>query len=156
MVHHPWIDLYRARRSMRVLHTAPLEGAPGACAGAGAGAGAAGSGGAAAPLQEPGAGLRPIITTAGPAAPAAAAAKRAAKEQLHMMLHSAASSPCLGNLAAVRGHPAAAAGPAAAPTITALGHLSRLASPAARLVERAAAGAAPVPVRPLHPTPMQE
>jgi hypothetical protein len=148
MVHHPWIELYRARRSMRVLHTAPLPDGVGADAVAAAAAAAVS---AAAPpaLQVPGAGLRPIITTPGPRAPklapAAAARPKGGQEDpmarvdegLHPMLHSAASSPCLGAPAVVRGQVAAAAaagaadGPAGAPKITALGQLSRLAAPAA-------------------------
>lgn len=144
MVHHPWIELFRARRSMRVLTTQP----------------AAPAGAAAAPAAAPCA--APPSPGAAPASARALgeAAPKAPKALLHALtqkqlgavtplqrvedmlscddaVRSAASSPCLGArplpVAAGVGTGGAAAGLGA---ITAIGQLSRMADAAAAAAQQ--------------------
>lgn len=169
MVHHSWIEMFRARRSMRLLQAFP-QAPPGTpCS-------PAGHQDAAASSPAPPAALEASSPTA---AQQKADLKKALKfsatqkqighltslQRVEAMLAdesqmspvtnginsgvqlSAASSPCLGSQGVIVGQLAAGVTAVSPPPkITALGQLSRLASPAAGLIEGiAAATLAPVP-----------
>jgi hypothetical protein len=130
MVHHPWIELFRARRSMRVLTVAPM-------ATADEPAGAA-EPAAPCPLAAAAVGRAPLKHCLTQKAIGQVSALQHVQDMLEDLaspgpcpVQHAASSPCLGfpQIAGV-------------PQITAIGQLSRLASPAGGLLEKAAAAAA--------------
>jgi len=127
MLHHTWVEMFRARRSMRILQASPLQ----------QGADATAADGDAAPAA-PAASIQAAAASgSGSPKKGAYAGQVASLQQVEDMLggvlHSAASSPCLGTQSAFLGPLPATSGPIVAnaqPKMMALGQLSRLAAPA--------------------------